>query len=188
MKRLLLVRHAPTSATRAAAFPADEPLDAEARALSVQFGARLPGGCVALSSPARRAIQTARAAGLEPATEPRLAECDFGAWSGRRLEDIDRETPASTAAWMSDPAAAPHGGESLRAFMARVASWLDDEATLERSVVAFTHGGVIRAAVAHALEAGVNAVWRIAVDPLSVTELQAADGGWSLVALNRSAA
>ncbi|MDA8068339.1 MAG: histidine phosphatase family protein [Actinomycetota bacterium] len=187
MKRLLLVRHAPTTATRERAFPADESLDDESCAAAAQLAVKLPGDCVALSSPARRAIQTAHATGLEPATEPRLAECDFGTWSGRRLEDIDRESPAATREWMTDPAAAPHGGESLCTFTQRVGAWLDEEATRERSVVAFTHGGVIRAAVAHVLGAGVNAVWRISVEPLSLTELHAVDGEWSLVALNRMA-
>ncbi len=187
MKRLLLVRHAPTSATRELAFPADEPLDHEACAQAAALAVRLPGASVALSSPARRAIQTARAAGLDPATEPRLAECDFGVWSGCRLTDIDRASPAASKEWMTDPSAAPHGGESLRTFMARVGAWLDEEATLERSVVAFTHGGVIKAAVAHVLKAGATAVWRINVDPLSLTELRAVDGEWSLAALNWTA-
>ncbi|WP_249019866.1 histidine phosphatase family protein [Conexibacter sp. S30A1] len=187
MKRLLLVRHAPTGATRDAEFPADEPLDDEARAQAAELTTQLPRDCLTLSSPARRAVQTALAAGREATTDPRLAECDFGTWTGRRLEDLHRESPQATEQWMTDPGCSPHGGESLRSFMARVGAWLDEELTLDRSVIAFTHGGVIRAAVAHALRADAAAVWRIRVEPLGVTELQATHGDWELVALNRGA-
>ena len=77
MKRLVLVRHAPTASTRAAAFPRDdEGLDAGGRAAAAALV--LPRGD-ALCSPARRCLETAEAAGLAPVLEPALAECDFGA-------------------------------------------------------------------------------------------------------------
>jgi broad specificity phosphatase PhoE len=69
---------------------------------------------------------------------------------------------------MRDPDAAPHGGESLSAFAARVAEWLDEQA---RPVVAITHAGVIRAAVVHANRAPLSAFWEIDPAPLSVTAL-----------------
>jgi broad specificity phosphatase PhoE len=40
---LLLVRHAPTAATRAAAFPLDEPLDDDGRAAAASLAGALPG-------------------------------------------------------------------------------------------------------------------------------------------------
>ena len=52
---------------------------------------------------------------------------------------------------MTDPDAAPHGGESLTALLARVAAWLDEQAALDGTAVAVTHGGVVKAAVVHAL-------------------------------------
>jgi len=188
MKQLLLVRHGPTSATRAVAFPVDEPLEDEARANAAELGIVVRPSTVVLSSPARRAMQTAAALGLQASPEPRLAECDFGSWSGRRLDDLHLEDPDATMSWMTDAEASPHGGESLRAFMERVAAWLDEEATIDRDVVAFTHGGVVKAAVAHTLAAGVAAFWRIVVEPLSITELRANDGVWSLHSLNQRVA
>ena len=62
---------------------------------------------------------------------------------------------------MTDPDAAPHGGESLRAFAARVRGWLDEQATLDGTAVAITHGGVVKAAVVHALGAPIEAFWRV---------------------------
>jgi broad specificity phosphatase PhoE len=182
VRRLLLVRHAPTTATRAAAFPADEPLDERGRDAAATLGAALPARCEALSSPALRCVQTAAAAGLDsPRLEPSLVECDFGAWAGRALADVDE---ADAGAWMADPAATPHGGESLLAFTARVGRWLDEQAGLDGRAVAITHGGVVKAAVVHALGAPHEAFWRIDVSPLSITELHAHDGRWTVSRVN----
>src|SRR4051794_41375257 len=129
MRRLLLVRHAPTAATRAAAFPADEPLDARGAEAAAALHVVAPAGATLLCSPARRSQETAAAAHLgSPVIEPALAEADFGAWAGRSLAEVAREAPEAVAAWMGDPDAAPHGGESLRAFVARVGAWLDGQA------------------------------------------------------------
>lgn len=182
MRRLLLVRHAATLATRAAAFPVDEPLDERGAADAAALADRLPARCDVLCSPAARCVQTAAAAGLTPLRSERLlAECDFGAWAGRCLSEVD---PDAAAAWMTDPAATPHGGESLRAFVARVAGWLDMQARLDGRAVAITHGGVVKAAVVHALGAPIDAFWRIDCAPLSITELHAHDGRWTVTRLN----
>jgi broad specificity phosphatase PhoE len=182
VRRLLLVRHAATAATRAPAFPADEPLDVRGRDAASTLAASIPASCGALSSPALRCLQTADAAGLaEPRIEPSLRECDFGSWAGRSLAEIDE---ADAGAWMTDPSAAPHGGESLRAFAGRVAGWMDGQAGADGRSVAITHGGVVKAAVVHALGAPLDAFWRIDVSPLSITELHAHDGRWTVARVN----
>jgi broad specificity phosphatase PhoE len=43
---------------------------------------------------------------------------------------------------------------------------------------------VVRAAVVHALGAPLHAFWRIDAAPLSLTELHAADGRWTVTRLN----
>ena len=121
MRRLLLVRHAPTDATRQSAFPRDEPLDQRARREATRLAARLPQRCEAVTSPARRCRETALAAGLDPTPEPALAECDFGSWAGRSLADVDAADPAGARAWMTHPDSAPHGGESLAVLCTRIA-------------------------------------------------------------------
>jgi broad specificity phosphatase PhoE len=182
VRRLLLVRHAPTAATRAAAFPADEPVDARGLEAAALLADALPSRCSVLVSPALRCRQTAEAAGLHSvAVEPAVAECDFGAWAGRGLSEIEEE---AAAAWMADVDACPHGGESLRGFGARVAGWLDGQARLAGTAVAVTHGGVVKAAVVHALGAPLQAVWRVDVAPLSMTELHAHDGRWTVARVN----
>jgi broad specificity phosphatase PhoE len=179
---LLLVRHAPTAATRASAFPMDEPLDERGAADAALLGAALPRNCEALTSPALRCRQTAAAAGLRAAAvEPALAECDFGGWAGGSLADVDE---AEALAWMTDPEARPHGGESLAAFAARVSGWLDGQARLDGRAVAISHGGVVKAAVVHALGAPLAAFWRIDAAPLAITELHAHDGRWTVTRVN----
>lgn len=182
--RLTLVRHAPSQATRRSAFPLDEPLDArgldEARALATHLG-RFDA---AWSSPAARARQTADALGLTASLAAELDECDFGSWRGRTLADLHAEDPAAVAAWMEDPAAAPHGGESLLALLERVRGWLDARADDGSRTVAVTHAGVIRAAVVCALDAPPPAFWRVDVAPLSRTVLHAHEGRWTVRGVN----
>jgi len=181
LRRLLLVRHAPTRATRATAFPLDEPLDDAGRLAATALAAALPARCELLSSPAVPCRETAEAAGLSPDLDGALVECDFGRWAGARLADLDEEGARS---WILDPDAAPHGGETLRAFAGRVGRWLDAQSGREGVTAAITHGGVVKAAVVHALRAPLQAFWQIDAAPLSVTELHATNGRWTVTRLN----
>lgn len=187
MRRLLLIRHARTDAVRRAAFPRDEPLDASGRAAARQLAGRLGHVDEALCGPALRARETARAAGVAARVEAALDECDFGAWAGRTLAEVHAGEPAAAAAWMTDPAAAPHGGESLEQLLARVGGWLDGQARCDGRAVAVTHAGVVKAAVVCALQAPASAFWRIDVAPLSLTELHAHDGRWTVSRVNGAA-
>ena len=109
--RLLLVRHAATSATRTFSFPADESLDAHGVAAAASLAARLPSRCAVLSSPARRCLETAAAAGFAaPVCHPAIAECDFGTWAGRSLADVHETDAAEAVAWMTQPSSCPHDG------------------------------------------------------------------------------
>lgn len=179
------MRHAPTSATRTAAFPADEPLDYRGRAAAAALGAAVPKRCQLMSSPALRCRETAVAAGLaEPQVEPDLAECDFGSWAGRTLVELSEADPKATRDWMLDPHSRAHGGESLHSFAGRVGDWLDAQAGLDGPALAITHGGVVKAALVRALDAPLAAFWRIDATPLAITELHAHDGRWTITRVN----
>ena len=184
MRTLLLVRHAPTAATRSSAFPADEELDERGREAAAGLADALPRSAEALTSPARRCLRTAEAAGLAAAVDETIRDCDFGSWTGRTLAEVNDADPAAVRAWMLDPDAAPHGGESLSVFSARIARWLDEQAGRDGRLVAITHAEVIKAAVVHALAAPPLAFWRIDAAPLAVTELHGGDGRWTLARLN----
>ncbi|HTO83978.1 MAG TPA: histidine phosphatase family protein [Methylomirabilota bacterium] len=174
--RLTLICHAATAATRAAAFPLDEPIEAGAP----ERAPGLPQAERVWTSPALRARQTAEALGLAATPEPALRDCDFGRWAGRRLADLQAAEPAAVAAWLGDPAAAPHGGESLLDLLARVASWLEARAGERGHGIAITHPAIIRAAIVHALAAPPAAFWRIDIEPLSLTELRRSPQHWTL--------
>jgi len=179
----VLVRHATTDAVRRAAFPLDERLDAGGVAAAEALAGRLGRGD-ALCGPSLRARATAAACGLDARVEPALDECDFGAWRGRTLADVHASDEAAAVAWMTDPAARPHGGESLEGFAERVRGWLAGQVGLDGRAVAITHGGVIKAAVVAALGAPLEAFWRVDAAPLAVTELHARDGRWTVACVN----
>lgn len=170
------MRHAPTAAT-GRTFAADEPI-LDKSVVADALRGQLPVRAEVLSSPKLRCRQTAEAAGYAPAIEPRLSECDFGSWEGLAYASID---PALHRQWLADPDAAPHGGESLRDFIGRISAWLEEiAATAPRPLVAFTHAGVIRVAIVHALGASPAALWRLTVAPLSIVALDRHAGGWSV--------
>ena len=182
--RLTLVAHASTAATRAVAFPHDDHLDGfglrRTRAAQAPFA-----GALCLTSPAAAARQTAEAMGLAARTEPALRDVDYGTWSGRTLDAVASENPDGIALWLTDPSAAPHGGESLDALIRRVAAWLDGCAA--GRIVAVTHAVVIKAAVVHLLDAPANAIWRLDVAPLSITRLHSNGARWLLRSFNQPA-
>jgi broad specificity phosphatase PhoE len=186
--RLLLVSHASTAAQRAGRFPADDPLDARGLAEAQAARARLtmPDGAAVFVSPAVCARDTALALGLAATVEGGLADMNYGSWQGRRLADLAAEAPQDLAAWMRDPDAAPHGGESLSQLVKRVGAWLDastgtthQAVTRAREVVAVTHAPVLRAAIVHALGVPAAVFARIEIAPLSVIELRHSPRGWT---------
>jgi broad specificity phosphatase PhoE len=182
--RLTLIRHAPSDATRRSAFPVDERLDARALEEARALAPRLGRFDAAWTGPALRAGETAEALGLNATVASELDECDFGSWRGRTLAELHADDPAAVAAWMQDPAAAPHGGESLLELLERVRGWLSARAGDGSRTVAVTHAGVIRAAVVCALDAPPLAFWALDVAPLSRTVLHAHDGRWTVRGVN----
>jgi broad specificity phosphatase PhoE len=172
---LQLICHASTAALYRAAFPPDdEPLDERGRR-SAAASAGEHRGRTALCGPARRCRETATALGLTAQVVEDLRDADAGRWTGRSLGELE---PGAVETWLTDPAASPPGGESVRDVIDRVTGWLTglDSGT----IVAVTHPAVIRAAVVHALNAPPAAFWRVDVEPLAHVRLTGRDGRWNL--------
>lgn len=179
--RLILICHASTEAVRRSVFPADEPLDAIGTRDAAALAGSLPHADRFRSSPELRTRQTAQALKLNAAEEPALRDCDYGAWRGRTFADAQAREPEAVADWLRDPAAAPHGGESMLDLMQRVAAWLAGEQAHHRHSIVITHPTIIRAAIVQAIGAPPQSFWRIDIAPLSITRLSGADGRWNLV-------
>jgi broad specificity phosphatase PhoE len=185
--RLTLVSHALTAAMAAGRFPGDEPLSDVGRLQAEAAAHRHAAGEVRhLTAPEQRARQTSELLGLHACTDARLADLDCRGWRGQPLTGIG---PAELQLWLTDPAAVPHGGESIVELTDRVAGWLkslsdkskpDHKTDSAPRTIAVTHPAVIRAAILVALDAPPKSFWRIDIAPLSHTVLHYRAQTWTL--------
>lgn len=188
--RVILISPAMNVALREARFDGEVSLDEAARAALDEAGARraraatasgaLPDADRRVSGSSRRCRETAAALGLRTENEPAMRSWDMGRWRGRRLEEVSVSEPEAVSAWLTDPAAAPHGGESLLALCGRVGGWLESLPGDAGRVLAVTEPAVVRAAIVRALALPVEAFWRLDVAPLTLTELSGRAGRWNL--------
>jgi broad specificity phosphatase PhoE len=186
--RLILLCHATTTALRAAAFAADEPLDDRGRVAATALAGHIRNVERCWTSPELRARQTAEALGREALVAPELRDCDYGAWTGSGFDEIWGKDPEAATKWLRDPEAAPHGGESLASLMRRTAAWLDAQREVSGPTLVVTHASIIRAAIVHALEAPPKSFWRLDIAPLSQTRLSGVGERWNLVSMTQAQA
>ncbi|MDN3258674.1 histidine phosphatase family protein [Streptomyces sp. CSDS2] len=140
--------------------------------------AALPPYARALRAPSARCARTAGALAVEATPEETLRDLDHGAWDGRPLRDIAAKDPHGLSAWLTDPEAAPHGGESVARLCDRTAAWLTALPD-GPGLLAITEAAVIRAALVHALAVPARAFWQLRVPPLSTVTLTMRDGHWT---------
>jgi broad specificity phosphatase PhoE len=156
---ILLARHGETDWNREGRFQghADPPLNRTGRAQAVDLSVALMAEQLAgvYSSPLRRALETAEVLaashGLEPVPVDDLREVDVGSWSGLTRAEVEERFPAQFARWLDYG----HGWEDGETYeemgrravdaLLRLAAAHDGE-----RVLAVTHGGPIRAALAFA--------------------------------------
>lgn len=181
--RMTWISHAATIALRRRSFPNDETIDDKGLKAARSLSAALVGADKIWTSPELRTRQTAEALGLLARTAPELRDCDFGRWVGLSFDAVATEEPDAVENWLRNPAAAPHGGESLHTFVGRIAEWLDEQAAETGHTIVVTHPAVIRAALLHALEASEQTFWRIDISPLSRTVLTRTQGAWRVRAI-----
>ena len=176
--RLWLLAHAITPAIRRAAFPDGEGIDPGAVDAVRQLSSLLPRAKRLLTSPARRARETAALINGVPEADTSLRDIDMGHWRGRTLDDVVAKEPEALAAWRADPLAAPHGGESISELASRVGEWLSAFGFEGRSL-AVTHPAVMRVALLHVLQAPLDSFWSVDVPPLSIMELSHDGRRWA---------
>ncbi len=183
ISRLILICSGATEALRRARFAADEPLEPKAAALASAMAARLPRADLVWCSPALRAGQTAQALGLPGTVLPDLRDQSSGDWAGKTLTEVEALDPMALVAWITDPAAAPPGGESLEDVAQRILSLLSARRSQSGTVLAITHPALIRVAATLVLGAPVQCAQKIDIAPLTLTEMRSDGHRWHLRSL-----
>ena len=142
-----------------------------------------------LCSPLLRTRETAEMAlGAVDACDidPDLREIDFGRWEEMGFAEIAAADPAAVERWAAlDEDFAFPGGESLGGFSKRIGAVAGRIAVDPAgTVVAFTHGGVIRYLICHFLGLEDRNYLLFDVKPGSLCELSLDGGKGVLVRLN----
>lgn len=170
----------------------------QARRLAARLRAEMI--TAAYSSDMQRARETASIAlgerGVPIQTTPALREMAFGAWEGLTAREVSERYPAEWAAWIRDPVVArpPDGGEGVAELEGRVRDflhaavhvpagegtqpdWFSYRAAGESAdgtsgtVLLVSHGGTVRALLAHLFEVPIRLYWRFGIRPASVSIL-----------------
>jgi broad specificity phosphatase PhoE len=194
--RLLLLRHGQTELSVQRRYsghgdPELTPLGLAQAAGAAARLARVPDIAAVLTSPLRRAGQTAEAVaaatGVPPAVRQRLIETDFGKWEGLTFPEARARDPQLHAEWLGSEEVAAPGGESFAAVGRRVSAELADVlpeypgATL----VLVTHVTPIKMLLRDALQGGPGVLYRLHLDlaALSIVDFYP-DGGASVRLVN----
>lgn len=160
---------------------------AEAVALRIaELGSRV---AAIYSSPLERARETAapiaKALGLKVVTDKDLLECDFGDWTGKKLDDL-RKLPAWDHVQRSPSTFRFPHGESIREMQSRIevatARYLASHAG--KVVIAVSHADPIKAALADALGVHLDQFQRFSVNTCSVSAVQYRGDGAQVLAMN----
>jgi len=178
--RLVLVRHAEAEASvRGRCYGSlDVGLSPLGRSQCTVLARALAGDDVAAvwSSPRIRAVETATAIaephGVPVHHDDRLRELDFGELEGRTYDEIAESLPELYAAWMTSPTDVQFpGGERYADLRARSLAAVGSlrGAHDGDTVVAVTHGGVVRAVLADVLGVADERIFRIGIEPASRT-------------------
>jgi broad specificity phosphatase PhoE len=199
MTRFWLLRHAIVAPTARAILygrldvPLCAPTLLDQRPAYQSLARRLPRGAHWVVTPLSRTARTAdaiQAAGYPattPIVEPGLIEQDLGDWQGLAHADLPaRLSEPAHAFWPLGATETPPGGESMAHVVTRVGDTLERLAAThpDRDVIAISHGGAIRAAIAHATGAGAQAALHFAIQNLSLSVLERFPEGWRIACVN----
>ena len=127
-----------------------------------------------ISSPLKRAIQTAEAFNKEIEISDAWIELDYGEWDGKSVASIPKEIWEE---WKNDPNFKPPKGESLKNLGQRVRSFLETlDTDDDEHVLIVTHVSPIKASIAWALGASDDIAWRTRLEPASFSQIHVKAG------------
>lgn len=192
---LILVRHGCTDAEPGLCLgQADLPISSRGFTDVQQLAATWNGSAprFLFSSDLRRAQQSAQvfaaAFAIEPLTDPRLREVDFGRWNGSHWNAIMQADHGQYQHWLENWViqAAPEG-ESFADVLRRTGAWLTaliGSTENDDCVLAMAHCGSIRAVLCHVLGLPPERALAIGVDHSRASRLRYANGQFELRYLN----
>lgn len=195
MAIILLVRHGENdlvSRRMAGRLPGVH-LNEKGRSQAAELAQRLAGLPIKAiySSPLERAWQTAtplaERLGLGVERLSWLQEVDYGEWQGRTFGQLRRRKLWQTVHQAPAEVRFP-GGESLAEAQARIVDGLTDLAAAnppEALLACFTHGDMIRLAVVHYLNMGLNDIQRLSIHTASISALSLDHGRAQLLCYNQ---
>jgi broad specificity phosphatase PhoE len=182
---LVLVRHGQTDANARGRLQGriDLPLSELGHEQARALAPLVPAEARVISSPLRRARETAAAFDRDVEVDERWVELDYGDFDGRPIGDV---APDVWSAWRADPHFVPPGGESLVTLGVRVRGACEEllEEIRERDVVVVSHVSPIKAAIAWTLGVGDEIGWRLFLQVASITRVVVGPGGPTLHSFN----
>ncbi len=138
----------------------------------------------------RRTAETIFAHGYprrELVVEAGLIEQSLGEWQGLAHHELPaRLMHKAHAFWPLGGLEKPPGGESMAEVITRVGAAMERLAETHggQQVVIVSHGGAIRAAMAHALRIGPDNALHMSIQNLSLSRLQKTPDGWRVQCVN----
>lgn len=182
---LIVVRHGQTSANAAGLLSgrADTSLTELGRRQAASLADAIGRPFRLISSPLRRARDTAAAFGCPVEVDERWVELDYGGLDGRAPGAVPAEVWNE---WRADPHFVPAGGESLASLGERVRDACREltAQAADSDVVVVTHVSPIKAAIAWALGVGDEIAWRLFVKEASVCRIRTSSLTPSLLGFN----
>lgn len=195
-RRLLLLRHGDIGDEYRGRYigSSDVPLSGagrrQAEAIALRIRAASPERC--LASPLRRCRETAKivsgATGLRFEIDPDLREINFGAWEGLTFHEIAESASGLVKRWAAfDARFAFPKGEATEDFLSRVRRVADRLAAEPAdTLLACTHGGVIRSLVCHFLGLAPWQYILFTIRAASLTTIELFDGKGVLTGLSET--
>ena len=184
---LVLVRHGRTDVNARGLLLGrlDPPLDELGRLQAEQLVMAMERPDRVISSPLRRAQETAEAFGLPVEIDERWIELDYGDYDGRPFAEVPAEVWRD---WRADPHFVPAGGESLVMLGNRVRQACEEllEEARDGDVVVVSHVSPIKAAIGWALGTGDEVAWRMFVRVASIARVAIGPWGPSLHSFNEA--
>lgn len=179
MTTLDLIRHGEPVGGRKYRGQIDDPLSEKGWGqMRAAIGSHAPWSRL-ISSPLQRCRAFAEAFAIQhtlPLTvDARFQEVGFGIWEGKTAAQIEADEPGTIAHFKAHPVEArPQGAEPLEVFLARVAAGINDmlQAHSGEHLLIVCHAGVIRMALAHALNIPLSNAYRIEVASAGITRLR----------------